>query len=95
MVGPTESGIDISDAILHHHERLDGTGYPLGISREEIPIASRIIAIADSYDTMVAQSLYRPPLTKEEAIIELRRYEGTQFDPDITERFITDVLKAT
>lgn len=95
VVGPTESGIDISDAILHHHERLDGTGYPLGMTQDEIPIASRIIAIADSYDTMVAQSLYRPPLTKEEAIIELRRHEGTQFDPDITERFITDVLKAT
>ena len=93
VVGPSESGIDISDAILHHHERLDGTGYPLGITQEEIPIPSRIIAIADSYDTMVSQNLYRPPLTKAEAIAELRAHKGTQFDEHLTERFITDVLK--
>jgi diguanylate cyclase (GGDEF)-like protein/PAS domain S-box-containing protein len=93
VVGPTDNGIDIGNAILHHHERMDGTGYPLGIGQEEIPIASRIIAIADSYDTMVAQSLYRPPLTKAEAIVELRRHKGTQFDPMLTERFIADVLK--
>jgi diguanylate cyclase (GGDEF)-like protein/PAS domain S-box-containing protein len=93
VVGPSENGIDISDAILHHHERLDGTGYPLGITQEEIPIPSRIITIADSYDTMVSQNLYRPPLTKAEAIAELRAHKGTQFDAQLTERFIQDVLK--
>jgi diguanylate cyclase (GGDEF)-like protein/PAS domain S-box-containing protein len=95
VVGPSEGGIDISDAILHHHERLDGSGYPLGIRHDAIPMASRIIAIADSYDTMVSQNLYRPPLTKSEAIAELRKYKGTQFDPQLTERFITEVLKET
>lgn len=93
VVGPSVSGIDISDAILHHHERLDGTGYPLGITQDQIPIPSRIITIADSYDTMVSQNLYRPPLTKSEAIAELRAHKGTQFDAQLTERFIIDVLK--
>ena len=74
--------------ILAHHERWDGTGYPKGLRGEEIPIASRIISIADSFDVMVTGRQYQPAVTKEEAIAELRRCAGTQFDPTIASIYV-------
>lgn len=92
VIGSAQDMVEIGTAVLAHHERLDGTGYPSGSSGSEIPLAARIIAIADSFDTMTSQGQYRKKLSKEEAIAELRRNEGSQFDPVITELFIRQVL---
>lgn len=79
---------EIALDILSHHERFDGKGYPRGIKGDEIPIRARIITVADSYDAMVSERPYRKPLTHEEAIEEIKRYLGTQFDPHIGQLFI-------
>ena len=76
-------------AIRHHHERFDGRGYPDGLSGEEIPLEARILAVADSYDAMTSSRPYRTPFTHEEAAAELRRCDGTQFDPHCVEAFLT------
>lgn len=78
----------IAKYILHHHERWDGNGYPYGISKKDIPLASRILAVADSYDAMTNKRPYRRALTKEEAINEIIENSGTQFDPYIVRAFI-------
>ena len=83
---------DIGSAVLAHHERMDGKGYPKGIKRKDIPVAARIIALAEAYDTMTSQNAYRQPRTKEEAVSEIRKNKGTQFDPEIAELFISKVL---
>jgi HD-GYP domain-containing protein (c-di-GMP phosphodiesterase class II) len=81
-----------AEAVLHHHERFDGLGYPKGLKGDEIPIQSRIIAIADAYEAMTAQRAYRKPRSKEEAVNELRRCAGTHFDPEIVSVFVEKVL---
>lgn len=78
----------ISDLILYHHERWDGKGYPSGLSKESIPLLSRIIAVVDSYDAMVYNRSYRNALGDEYARQELRRNAGTQFDPGIVSIFL-------
>ena len=67
--------------VLHHHEHWDGSGYPSGLKEIEIPVESRIIAIADAFDAMTAGSPGRPSIRTEDALAELRRCSGTQFDP--------------
>ncbi len=84
---------DIAEYTLAHHERWDGKGYPNGISGKEIPLVSRIIAVADAYDAMTSERTYRKPLSEKEAVEELRKYAGTQFDPIIVKIFIEKVLK--
>ncbi len=69
------------------HERWDGNGYPDGLAGEAIPLASRIVAVCDSFDAMIAERPYRPPKTPAEALAELRRCAGTQFDPQVVEAF--------
>ncbi len=93
VVGNTDAMNDVGKAILYHHERYDGSGYPSGITWEEIPTAARIIAIADSYDTMITQSSYKPRKSREEAIEEIKRNMGTQFDPHLADLFIEKVLR--
>jgi putative nucleotidyltransferase with HDIG domain len=78
----------VSEIILAHHERLDGLGYPRGLQGEEIPVISRIIAVADTYDVMTARDSYRDPVSSYEAIEELRRVSGSQLDPRFVEIFI-------
>lgn len=78
----------IADWILKHHEWWDGHGYPLGIAGEEIPLECRILAIADAYDAMISPRPYRDGMSADEALAELARYAGTQFDPLLTEKFI-------
>ena len=78
----------ISDLILKHHERWDGTGYPLGLAGEDIPIECRILAIVDSFDAMTNDRPYRRAMPVEEALTELEKCAGTQFDPQLVEAFL-------
>lgn len=80
--------IPIADLILKHHERWDGKGYPLGLKEEEIPLECRILSIADAFDAMTASRPYRAPVTKEDALAELERCAGSQFDPQLVRIFI-------
>ncbi|MEN6389490.1 MAG: PAS domain S-box protein [Syntrophomonas sp.] len=77
----------IADAILSHHERWDGGGYPLGLRERDIPLMSRILAIADAYDVMLAGRPYKAPLPEEEVLSEIMRCAGTQFDPNLAALF--------
>lgn len=81
----------IAEYILYHHERWDGSGYPQGLKGTEIPLLSRIIAVADAYDAMTEDRPYRAAMSKQEAIVELRRNAGTQFDPNIVEIFLSEL----
>ena len=78
----------IANAILAHHEWWDGYGYPQGLKGDEIPITSRILAIVDAYDAMVSGRPYKSKMSREDAIEEIKKCSGTQFDPDIAEKFI-------
>jgi diguanylate cyclase (GGDEF)-like protein/putative nucleotidyltransferase with HDIG domain len=71
--------------VLHHHERWDGRGYPEGLGEEEIPLGSRILFVADAYDAMTSDRVYRPKLSHEDAIAELERCAGAQFDPTVVQ----------
>src|SRR5262249_40036049 len=73
--------------VLHQCERMDGTGYPERLKGEEIPLGSRMITIADSYDALTTNRPYRPALTREEALAELNRCSGAQFDPQVLNSF--------
>ncbi|MTV50005.1 diguanylate cyclase [Heliobacillus mobilis] len=77
----------IADKILTHHEKWDGTGYPLGLKRNEIPVLARILAIADAFDVMVNGRPYKKPLSLEEALRELAKGAGSHFDPAMVEDF--------
>jgi diguanylate cyclase (GGDEF)-like protein len=74
--------------ILAHHERWDGTGYPVGLKGDDIPFESRIIAIVDAYDAMTEDRTYRDPLSKKDALHEIYKNAGTQFDPKLVDVFI-------
>jgi HD-GYP domain-containing protein (c-di-GMP phosphodiesterase class II) len=78
----------ISEFVLSHHERWDGTGYPRGLKHDEIPILSRILAIVDAYDSMTNDRIYRKALSKQAALEEIKDKAGTQFDPVIADAFI-------
>jgi putative nucleotidyltransferase with HDIG domain len=78
----------VADIILAHHERMDGTGYPNNMPGEQIPLISRMISVADTFDVMTARDSYRRPVPRSEAIAELRRVSGTQLDGDVVEAFI-------
>ncbi len=83
--------VGIATAILCHHERWDGKGYPKGLVGEEIPILSRIMAVGASYDTILSERTYKKAKTKSEALQELQNYAGTQFDPQIVSLFVNRV----
>ena len=83
-----------ADSVLSHHERWDGSGYPRGISGEEIPLISRILAVADAYEAMTSKRYYKEAFTQLEALEELKRCAGTQFDPKIVSVFETCILES-
>jgi putative nucleotidyltransferase with HDIG domain len=78
----------VADIILSHHERWDGTGYPRGLAGEEIPLAARLISVADTYDVLTARDSYRHPVSSEEAVAELQRVAGRQLDPAVVDAFV-------
>jgi HD-GYP domain-containing protein (c-di-GMP phosphodiesterase class II) len=78
----------VADFILSHHERWDGQGYPRGLAGEQIPLLSRLLAIVDAYDAMTEDRVYRRALSSEEALREIERNAGTQFDPLLAAKFI-------
>jgi len=84
----------IAELILKHHEWWDGTGYPLGLKGEEIPLECRIIAIVDAYDAMTNNRPYGNPVSSEAAVAELKRCAGTQFDKELVENFVSIITPA-
>lgn len=78
----------VADIIWCHHERIDGRGYPRGLAGDDIPMISRMISIADTYDVMTSRDSYRNPVSSAEAIAELRRVSGAQLDGDLVEVFV-------
>lgn len=78
----------VKDMIRHHHERFDGAGYPDELAGGSIPLGSRILCVADAFEAMVSDRPHRPRLSEEEALDELKRWSGKQFDPEVVEAFI-------
>ena len=79
----------VADWVLHHHERWDGKGYPDGLSGSEIPLGARIVFVADAFDAMTSDSNYRAAMSREDAIAEIERCAGTQFDPAVVNAFLS------
>lgn len=88
IIKPVESLADISPLILHHHERYDGKGYPGNLKGEDIPYLARVLTVVDSFDAMTSNRPYSKVKTYDEAIEELKKCSGTQFDPSIANAFI-------
>ncbi|WP_160718596.1 HD-GYP domain-containing protein [Isachenkonia alkalipeptolytica] len=83
---------ELARYVLHHHERWDGQGYPEGLKEEEIPLFSRIIAVADAFDAMTTERGYQRTISREGALRELIEHSGSQFDPEIVKIFADKVL---
>lgn len=79
---------EAAEIVRHHHERWDGRGYPTGAAGEAIPLGARVIAVADTFDAMTSDRVYRKGLSRDEALKEVERCAGTQFDPRIAEIFV-------
>jgi HD-GYP domain-containing protein (c-di-GMP phosphodiesterase class II) len=82
----------VAEIVRCTHERHDGTGYPRGLAGEQIPLASRIVFVCDSFDAMISERPYGEVMTEADALQELRRCAGTQFDPYVVEAFIAEHL---
>jgi HD-GYP domain-containing protein (c-di-GMP phosphodiesterase class II) len=88
LVDPLGLPAEVSMAIRHHHEWWDGRGYPDGLYGNQIPLAARIVSIADAYDAMTSDRPYRRALSQEIALDELKRFSGVQFDPVLVKEFL-------
>jgi putative nucleotidyltransferase with HDIG domain len=88
LVGRLDGYGPVADAILYHHEHVDGSGYPAGLIGNEIPLISRIIAVCSTYDTLTARDSYRAPRTPQDALTELRRVAGRQLDAELVDSFV-------
>lgn len=93
ILEPIEFLGDVPDYVLYHHEKLDGSGYPYGLTDKEIPLGAKILQVADSFDAMTTDRSYRKRRTLSWAIEELDRCSGTQFDPDIVNAFKSALKK--
>lgn len=89
ILGPLKFLGKVSELVMRHHERWDGSGYPSGLRGQEIPLASRIIAVADAYDAMTSSRPYRGALSHEEAVAEIKRGIGQQHDPAVVDAFLS------
>jgi len=87
ILEPIEFLGDVPYYVLYHHEQLDGSGYPYGLTKDEIPLGSRILQVADSFDAMTTDRSYRPRKTIKQAIEELDRCKNTQFDSEVVKAF--------
>ena len=87
MLRPIELTSKVNEIILGHHEHWDGRGYPRGLAGDQIPLAARVLAVVDAWESMTAGRPYREPVAEAEAIAEIRRCGGTQFDPRVVEEF--------
>jgi hypothetical protein len=92
ILGRIDQFGELAEVVLHHHERYDGNGYPHGLAGRDIPMESRIIAVADAYSAMISQRPYGPPLPTIIAEAELEFRKGSQFDPEVVDYFL-DVLR--
>jgi len=88
IVSSSPDLLDVAAGVLHHHERWDGTGYPCGVKGEDIPVAARIVALADAFDAMTSDRPYRAALSTGEARDEIARQAGSQFDPQLAREFL-------
>ena len=87
---------EVVEVIKYHHEHYNGNGYPFGIKGDEIPIGSRIIAVADAFDSMVTPKVYRKQIMISEALVKIKQNSGTQFDPlvvDTFERILPNIIR--
>lgn len=91
ILEPVAGDEEILRMVRGNHEHYDGTGYPDGLRRDEIPLGSRIIAVADAYEAMTSERPYRKALSDEAALDEIKRGGGTQFDPDVTCAFLSSL----
>lgn len=88
IIEPVDFPYEVKPLVRHHHERIDGSGYPDGLVGDEIPLGARIIGIADAYEAMTSDRPYRKALSREAAVGELKRGSGTQFDSELVEAFL-------
>jgi len=88
ILRPIRQMESVTQAVLAHHERFDGGGYPHGLAGRKIPLTGRIMMLADSFDAMVSDRTYRRALPVEAALAEIRRFSGTQFDPELADIFM-------
>jgi putative nucleotidyltransferase with HDIG domain len=88
IIRPLEALKPVIPIILHHHEKFDGTGYPSGLRKGQIPLAARVMAVADAFEAMISGRPYKNTISLNEALNELRRNSGTQFDPQVVNAFL-------
>jgi putative two-component system response regulator len=95
-ISAAESGLPTPNCFMHiareiansHHEKWDGSGYPLGLKGNEIPISARLMSLADVYDALISRRIYKEPFTHEEAVAHILLGRGIHFDPDVTDAFL-------
>ena len=94
IIQTLEGQENLASNVKHHHERFDGRGYPSGLKGEEIPMFSRIILVADTFDAMVSDRPYRKGLSYEVSFAELLEFSGSQFDPQVVNAFIAAIKES-